>query len=307
MTVELARRTEVLPARSEWQVMREMSEALHESGLLPSWIKTPMAALAVIQKGKELGLQPMYALARISMIEGKPCCDAEGMAAMIYRDHGPNALTFVETTPDACTIEYRRAGGRPGRLTFTIEDARRAGLLNKQNWKNYPQAMLRARAISAAARMAFPDTIGGLYTPEELGAEVSIDEHGEMTVVDVEQPDGPPRGPRLVDDPDAGEPTAADEARAEAMASSGPSRVAFRSFAYEHPEHRAADVREYQRLAALAVVRRHRQADRIAAKDAEDLTDGELRGSVVNLQRWEASLTERPAPGPTNADDDEPF
>jgi hypothetical protein len=35
--------------------------------------------------------------------------------------------------------------------------------------------MLRARCISAVARMAFPDSIGGMYTPEELGAEVDED------------------------------------------------------------------------------------------------------------------------------------
>jgi len=34
--------------------------------------------------------------------------------------------------------------------------------------------MLRARCISAVARMAFPDVISGVYTPEELGGSVQV-------------------------------------------------------------------------------------------------------------------------------------
>jgi hypothetical protein len=229
MSMELARRNEVLPSRTDWQTMREMAEAFHESGLLPTWIKNPLAALAVIQKGAELGLSPMYSLSRISMIEGKPACDAEAMAALCYRDHGPNAFRFVKTTTEECTLEYCRRGGTPGTLTFSIEDARRAGLLGKQNWQKYPQAMLRARAVSAAARMAFPDTIGGLYTAEELGAEVDVDEHGEMTIVDVPDHPAPAVGSqrdkaearrivaddgRIVKD---NEPTPIEQARAERL------------------------------------------------------------------------------------------
>lgn len=289
----LAPRSDVLPNRGDWQIMREMAEALHESGLLPSWIKNPMAALAVIEKGKELGLQPMYALSRISMIEGKPCCDAEGMAAMIYRDHGPNAIRFIETTEDHCTVEYCRSGGAPARLTFSIEDARRANLLGKQNWKNYPQAMLRARAISAAARMAFPDTIGGLYTPEELGAEVDLNEHGEMTVLDVT-----PVSPI--------EPTSEEQDRAEQTVKTTPPTVEFAPFAYSDEE-RAEAIATYSRIAKLAVARKHKQADKIASEDPSQLVDGELKSKVDYLQRWEASLKPRPPVDPTNGDDDRPF
>lgn len=283
MTLELAKRNDVLPNRTDWQIMREMAEALHESGLLPSWIKNPMAALAVIQKGAELGLQPMYSLSRISMIQGKPCCDAEGMAAMIYRDHGPNALAFIETTPEVCTVEYRRQGGKPGRLSFTIEDARRAGLLTKDTWKGYPQAMLRARAISAAARMAFPDTIGGLYTPEELGAEVQVNEHGETTVIDV------PAQASSAPTPIRPEPTETEEERARAM-------------------QRETLNQEYTRLAKVAVERGHKDAAKIGKKKAQDLDFEILERSVAVLKEWEAKLPKpQPAPAVEDNDTDEPF
>jgi hypothetical protein len=44
--------------------------------------------------------------------------------------------------------------------------------------------MLRARCLSAVARMAFPDSIGGMYSPDELGASVRVE--GETVVFDGE-------------------------------------------------------------------------------------------------------------------------
>ena len=65
------------------------------------------------------------------------------------------------------------------KFSYTIEEAKQAGLLGKDSWKNYPAAMLRARAVSIVARAVFPDSIMGCsYIHEELGAEVN--EEGEI-------------------------------------------------------------------------------------------------------------------------------
>lgn len=169
----------MLPDAATWQTMLTMAESLVQSGMLPAHIKTPAAAVAIIQKGRELDIPPMYALSNIVVIQGKPTANAELMLALIYRDHGDAAIGFQESTNDRCTVAYRRRGwAKPQSYAFTIADAEQAGLLNNQKnptWRSYPAAMLRARAISAVARMAFPDTIGGMYTPEELGATVDAD------------------------------------------------------------------------------------------------------------------------------------
>lgn len=166
----------MLPSTRDWETMLSMSEVLVKSGMLPAQIKTAASAVAIIQKGIELGIQPMYALSNIVNIQGKPTANAELMLALIYRDHGDGAVTFTETSNTACEIAYaRRSWKQPRFYTFTIEDAKQAGLLSNQTWQKYPAAMLRARCASAVARMAFPDSIGGLYTAEELGAEVDED------------------------------------------------------------------------------------------------------------------------------------
>jgi hypothetical protein len=185
MTTALAHRPNLLPDTGTWKTMLEMAGQLVQSGLLPQSVKTPAAALAIIQKGQELGLPPMYALSNISVINGKPVTGAEVMLAMIYRDHGDNAVRFEDTTSERCSLTYKRRTWAQARShEFTIEEAAQAGLTGKGGpWKQYPGAMLRARCISAVARLAFPDTIGGLYTPEELGAEVTITDEGAVEVV----------------------------------------------------------------------------------------------------------------------------
>lgn len=166
----------LLPDAQSWKTMLDMAETLVKSGMLPAHIKTPQAAVAIIQKGLELGVPPMYALSNIVHIQGKPTANSELMLALIYRDHGDAAVGFQESTADHCTVAYRRRGwAQPGLFTFTMKEAEAAGLLKNQVWRSYPAAMLRARAISAVARMAFPDSIGGMYTPEELGATVDAD------------------------------------------------------------------------------------------------------------------------------------
>lgn len=169
----------ILPAANEWNVMLDMADVLVKSGMLPQHIKTPAAAVAVIQKGRELGIAPMYSLSNIVVIQGKPTANAELMAAMIYRDHGDGALVYEETDGERCVISYaRRAWKDRKTYAFTMDDAKKAGLLTNQTWQKYPAAMLRARCVSAVARLAFPDTIGGMYTPEELGAAVDVDADG---------------------------------------------------------------------------------------------------------------------------------
>ncbi len=46
--------------------------------------------------------------------------------------------------------------------------------------------MFMWRALAANLRVTFPDVVLGLYTPEELGANVSIGENDQMEIIDVQ-------------------------------------------------------------------------------------------------------------------------
>lgn len=192
----LVRHGAALPSAADWSTTMEMAQVLLQSGMLPSHIKSVPAAVAIIQKGRELGISPMYSLSNIVCIQGKPTANAELMLALIYRDHGDNAVYFEEANNNRCVIGYKRRGWDScKRFSFDMDDARKAGLLSNQTWQKYPGAMLRARCISAVARLAFPDSIGGMYSPDELGAAVTVDSEGVVNVQHVDTSTGEIREP----------------------------------------------------------------------------------------------------------------
>jgi hypothetical protein len=157
-------------AMAEWRAMREQASTLVESGFLPRAVNTPEKAIAIIQTGKELGLGPMQALRSIHIIEGKPSMSADLIAGLALQRVPGSTLRVAESTDSKCVVEAARPGHPTTKFTWTMQDAQRAGIANKDNWKKYPRAMLRARCITEAARAVMPDAVVGLYDPDELGA-----------------------------------------------------------------------------------------------------------------------------------------
>lgn len=144
--------------------LQKVAEGLHKSGLYPQ-LKGPAGAYAVVQYGYELGLGPMTSLQNINLIQGKPAANGQTMLSLAMS----RGVTFKveEETTESCTIEFKR-GNMVYRSTFTVEDAKRAGLTGKDNWKKWPSEMLYWRAVAKGIRRIAPDAVMGLYTPDEL-------------------------------------------------------------------------------------------------------------------------------------------
>lgn len=175
-----------LPDKDEWGTIFGMAQQLVPTGFLPKAVDTPQKAAAIMLKGRELGIPPMYALSNITVIQGKPTANAELMLALVKRAYGRDAIWMEKSTPEVAKIGYL-VHGKPKYYEFTIDMAKKAGLLSNQTWTKYPDAMLRARAISAVCRMEFPEVIGGMYVPGELGEDVRVNEStGEITSVHIE-------------------------------------------------------------------------------------------------------------------------
>jgi len=174
-----------LVVKDEWHVLNEQAETLLKSGFLPASIKTKEQAIAIGLKGKELGIPLMQAISSINIIQGKPCASAELMLALVYKNCPRGKFSIKVTTNEKCVIEAARPGEATAVFEYTIEDAKRAGIVREGGpWSKYPAAMLRARNISAVARGIFPDAISGIsYTPEELGA--NVDEEGKVIEMEI--------------------------------------------------------------------------------------------------------------------------
>lgn len=144
-----------------------LAEKLCESGFLPRAVNKPAQALAIILAGQELGIPPMQSLRQIHIVEGKPTLSAELMLSLWKRRGGK--ANWVESTNEKAVLHLRHPNGDEHTETFSIADAQRAQVTGKDNWRKYPKAMLRARAISAGIRAL--GEADGFYDPEEMGDE----------------------------------------------------------------------------------------------------------------------------------------
>lgn len=165
-----------------WQMISSIAPAMHRSRLLG--VNSPEQAMAIMLKGYELGLGLTASFEFIDIIQGKPSLKPRGMLALLH-NHPDCAeikvqdLTDKSGTPTACTVYMRRENGFEYTVTFTMDDAKKAGLVKADSgWAKYPANMLRWRALGFCADVVFPDVLGGLKRSDELGAD--LDEEGDV-------------------------------------------------------------------------------------------------------------------------------
>lgn len=162
----------------------EYAQHLASSALLPKqYQRQPANLLFAIEYADMLQLPPMAAITGIHVIEGKPSASAALISALVRRA-GHRLRVKGNDTKAVAQIVRSDDPEFTFEVEWTIERAQRAGLTGKAVWKNYPAAMLKARAISEVAREACEEALSGVaYTPEELGAEVN--DNGEFVVEQV--------------------------------------------------------------------------------------------------------------------------
>jgi hypothetical protein len=198
MTQQLAIRenTNLAPTESEFQIMLKQSEMLVKTGFLPRDVNTPEKAMAIILTGRELGIGTMAALNNINVIQQKPTISPQLMLALIERSGQlENLIIKNNQSPDntiqhvSCTM--KRKGRTEHTEIFGSAEANRLGLLGKDNYKKQPATMFKWRAVAACARVVFPDVILGLYTPDEMGADVDVTDTEEIVAAPPEEKRNP--------------------------------------------------------------------------------------------------------------------
>ncbi|MFL6427861.1 MAG: hypothetical protein ACJ71S_06425 [Acidobacteriaceae bacterium] len=147
----------------------EFSEIVAKSELAPKDYRgKPANVLVAIQFGKELGVPPMQALQGIAVVNGRPAVWGDLMWALVT-NHPDFEDSEEVVTEDRATVTLTRRGRKPVTDTFTLADAKLAGLLGNAVWKTYPKRMLLWRARTFAARTLFPDALKGMISVEEAG------------------------------------------------------------------------------------------------------------------------------------------
>lgn len=147
----------------------ELSSAISQTEFVPKALRNrPEAVMAAMLTGHEVGIGPMQALSKIHVIEGRPAMSSELMRALVL-SHGHDLWIEEKSSVKVTVCGQRRGSEHITRITWTMDDAKRANLNGKQVWRSYPRAMLMARATAELVRDVFPDVLGGIsYSVEEV-------------------------------------------------------------------------------------------------------------------------------------------
>jgi hypothetical protein len=131
-----------------------LGKAICLAGMAPKGMDTPEKCMIAIMRGMEVGLTPFMALDKIAIVNGRPTIWGDGAIGLV---RGSGLCEFIkeriEGAGDArmAVCEAKRRGEpEPIRRTFSVADAKKAGLWGKQGpWQQYPERMLQMRARAA--------------------------------------------------------------------------------------------------------------------------------------------------------------
>jgi len=172
--------------------IKEMAKISFASSLFSMPNEESMATLMMLCQSE--GIHPLQALKRYHIIKGRPSMRADAMQAEFQRAGGK--VEWVERSDKKCEATFTHEQGGSVTVDWTIDMAKKAGLLSNPTWTKYPRQMLTARVISEGVRTVYPAIVTGIYTPDEIEnfdtkpIEKKADDVSDAVIVD--NPKAPP-------------------------------------------------------------------------------------------------------------------
>lgn len=146
-----------------FQDVQGMAQAIAKSGLFG--MKTADQALALMLVAQAEGQHPATITQDYDIIQGRAARKTHSVLARFQQMGG--TVEWHELSDVIADATFAHKSGGKLRIEWTFEQAKKAGLTAKDNWKNYPRAMLRARCIAEGIRAVYPAALGGMMVSEE--------------------------------------------------------------------------------------------------------------------------------------------
>lgn len=159
--------------------LQGMAAAIARSGLFG--MKTPEQAMALMLVAQSEGLHPATITQDYDIIQQRAARKTHSVLARFQQAGGTVEWHQLDEQTADATFSHK-AGGKL-RMTWTFDQAKRAGLTGKDNWKNYPRAMLRARCIAEGIRAVYPAALGGMQVSEEVQDMTAVGEEAPMKLI----------------------------------------------------------------------------------------------------------------------------
>lgn len=151
----------------------KQANRLAASGLVPDALAgKPDAVLAVILFGEQYGLAPAHSVAQLWIIKNRIVPSSQVLAGVAMR--AGHEVRIEESSSERCTVAIRRRGTDFWqRATWTIQDAERAKLTDKDLWKTYTADMLAHATMRRAVKRICPDVLLGIDDGGDDGRAIS--------------------------------------------------------------------------------------------------------------------------------------
>ena len=181
---------------------KQIAQAFFDSGLFKD-VKSAAQALVKIIAGREQGLSPIQSMTAVYLLDDKICYFTKVFTAKIKKS---KTLDYkVKTsTEEICTIEFYENGELLGSSSYSIKQAAKAGLVNKDNWRKYPQSMLYNRAVSIGMKMYMPQILEGVNLYEDFDELPGVQKSNAINVNMETGEVTPTEEPVIVEDKDKG-------------------------------------------------------------------------------------------------------
>jgi hypothetical protein len=145
---------------------------IRQSGMAPTSFRNDQQIVIAVLRALELRIPIFQALEGMSVINNRIGIMGD-LALALVQGSGLLEKKSVEYTGEGdelvCTLTIKRKGRSAQPYTFSVKEARNAGLYDRSTtWKGYPRRMCYYRALGFALRDEFPDVLKGIKTTEEL-------------------------------------------------------------------------------------------------------------------------------------------
>jgi 5'-3' exonuclease len=164
-----------------------LAQGLYESRVYTKWTSPHAMWLAII-RGREMGFPAAISLDLFHPMEGGLALKSNTIQTLAERLPDCEYMRCIHSDDKCAEWETKhRKHKEPTKLRYTIDEAVQAGLCgfelvpppkpgqkdSRSNWEKRRQNMLRKTARDNLIAMVYPTAKGGLYSAEELGADVN--------------------------------------------------------------------------------------------------------------------------------------
>jgi 5'-3' exonuclease len=153
-----------------------LAQTLHASQMYRQQFMNPESILAVLLRGRSLGIPTIVALESAYMVHGRVGWSARMLRSLAMGSPDCEYFRIAVTEMHRAVALCKRRGEPELVIESTTEMARERGLVVKGGkWEKDPLSMNVADVERRGARLVWPERVTGLFTPDELELGLTAD------------------------------------------------------------------------------------------------------------------------------------